>query len=167
METMEGVTYSNQQMDDVIPNTSSAPDSVGEAFKPFVPLISTSNAVMEQILEIFQNAEYNKNICNVFLDRVDFALAYIKTLERKKEENQHLFRDENYYKYFVRFTTVLSEIKTFLKDITHLSGYSKYNSAKNFEEMFGNLTRETVQILEKKVVAPVTIYDAICFIKKA
>ncbi|CAH1770071.1 12519_t:CDS:2, partial [Entrophospora sp. SA101] len=56
-------------------------DSVGEAFKPFIPLIATSNAVMEQILEIFENAEYNKNICNVFLDRVDFALAYIKTLE--------------------------------------------------------------------------------------
>ncbi|CAJ0906681.1 12237_t:CDS:2 [Entrophospora sp. SA101] len=159
METMEGITYSNQQMDDVTTNSSSsAPDSVGEAFKPFIPLISTSNAVMEQILEIFQNAEYNKNICNVFLDRVDFALAYIKTLERKKEENQHLFRDENYYKYFVRFTTVLSEIKTFLKDITHLSGYSKYNSAKNFEEMFGNLTREVDTVMNnlkfKMIVTP-------------
>ncbi|CAH1756759.1 15765_t:CDS:2, partial [Entrophospora sp. SA101] len=123
-------------------------DSVGEAFKPFASLITTANAVINQIVDIFENAEYNKKICNVFLVRVDVATIHIKNLERRKEENEYLFRDVEYYKHFVRFTTILTEIKTFLNDITHLPGYNKYNSAKNFEEMFGNLTREIDTIMK-------------------
>nr|CAG8493054.1 5567_t:CDS:2 [Entrophospora candida] len=110
-------------------------DSVGEAFKPFASLITTANAVINQIVDIFENAEYNKKICNVFLVRVDVATIHIKNLERRKEENEYLFRDVDYYKHFVRFTTILTEIKTFLNDITHLPGYNKYNSARNFEEI--------------------------------
>nr|CAG8600716.1 14495_t:CDS:2 [Entrophospora candida] len=133
-------------------------DPVGEAFKPFVSLIATTNTVARQILNIFQNAEYNKRICGVFLDRVDAIINCIKYLERRKKENIHLFHDENYYKYFVCLATVLSKIKTFLEDITHLSGYNKYNSTKNFEEMFGNLTQEIDTVMRnlnfKMTVSP-------------
>ncbi|CAJ0914403.1 14188_t:CDS:2, partial [Entrophospora sp. SA101] len=133
-------------------------DSVGKAFKPFASLINTVNAVINQLFDISGNAEYNKKICNVFLDRVDVAKIHIKNLERRKEENEYLFRDVDYYKHFVRFTTILTEIKTFLNDITHLLGYNKYNSAKNFEEMFGKLTREIDTTMEnlkfKMTIAP-------------
>nr|CAG8562527.1 269_t:CDS:2 [Entrophospora candida] len=133
-------------------------NSVGEAFKPFASLITTANTVINQIVDIFENAEYNKKICNVFLDRLGVAPFQIKNLERRKEENEYLFRNVDYYKHFVRFTTILTEIKTFLNDITHLPGYNKYNSAKNFEEMFGKLTREIDTIIEnlkfKMTIAP-------------
>ncbi|CAJ0763005.1 24120_t:CDS:2 [Entrophospora sp. SA101] len=101
-------------------------NTVDSAFKPFAPLISTSNAMINQIINIFENAEYNKKICNVFLDRVDVAKIHIKNLERRKEENEYLFRDVDYYKHFVRFTTILTEIKTFLNDITNFLGYNKH-----------------------------------------
>nr|CAG8610364.1 745_t:CDS:1 [Entrophospora candida] len=133
-------------------------DSVGEAFRPFVSLIATAKTIIQQIENIYENAQYNKRICNVFLDRVDAAPAYIKKLERKKEENEHLFRDGNYQNHFLRFTTVLFEIRTFLKDITHLYGCSKYSSAKNFKEMFEKLTRDIDNVMRnlefKTTVAP-------------
>ncbi|CAH1762266.1 10426_t:CDS:2, partial [Entrophospora sp. SA101] len=133
-------------------------DSVGEAFRPFVSLIATAKTIIQQIENIYENAQYNKRICNVFLDRVDAAPAYIKKLERKKLENEHLFRDGNYQNHFLRFTTVLFEIRTFLKDITHLSGCSKYSSAKNFKEMFEKLTRDIDNVMRnlefKTTVAP-------------
>nr|CAG8517214.1 7857_t:CDS:2 [Entrophospora candida] len=117
------------------------PNTVDSAFKPFAPLISTANAMINQIINIFENAEYNKKICNVFLDRVDVAKNHIKNLERRKEENEHIFRDGEYYKHFLRFTTILLKIKEFLSDITY-PGYNKYNSAKNFEKIFEDLTRD-------------------------
>ncbi|CAH1763854.1 14187_t:CDS:2 [Entrophospora sp. SA101] len=116
-------------------------NTVDSAFKPFAPLISTSNAMINQIINIFENAEYNKKICNVFLDRVDVAKIHIKNLERRKEENEHIFRDDDYHKHFERFTTILLKIKEFLSDITH-PGYNKYNSAKNFEKIFEDLTQD-------------------------
>nr|CAG8517233.1 7858_t:CDS:2 [Entrophospora candida] len=66
-------------------------NSVGEAFKPFASLITTANTVINQIVDIFENAEYNKKICNVFLDRLGVAPFQIKNLERRKEENEYLF----------------------------------------------------------------------------
>nr|CAG8604066.1 13834_t:CDS:2 [Entrophospora candida] len=109
----------------------SSVDSLGEASRRFVTLIATAEKIIQHIEGIYKNAQYNKRICNLFLDRVDVVPAYIKKLGRKQEENEHLFRNENYYKHFVRFTNVLYEIETFLKDITRLAGYSKYLCPKN------------------------------------
>ncbi|CAJ0833176.1 12730_t:CDS:2 [Entrophospora sp. SA101] len=133
----------------------SSVDSLGEASRRFVTLIATAGKVIQHIESIYENAQYNKRICNLFLDRVDVVPAYIKKLGRKQEENEHLFRNENYYKHFVRFTNVLCEIETFLKDITRLSGYSKY---RNFKEMFEKLTRDIDNVMRnlnfKTTVAP-------------
>ncbi|CAH1761768.1 4197_t:CDS:2 [Entrophospora sp. SA101] len=113
-----------------------------EAIKPFVPLIGLVTDLAGQIIEVYENAQYNKKICDAFLDRIDALQASIKTLQRRKEENQKTFQDKGYYNNFVRLVDVLRKVKVFLDNVTRLHGYKKYLNANSVKEKFGTLTNE-------------------------
>ncbi|CAJ0866324.1 805_t:CDS:1, partial [Entrophospora sp. SA101] len=116
--------------------------AVSEAVKPFIPLISIVTILAGEIIQVYENAQYNKKICNVFIDRVEAAQLSVKALQRRKEENVKAFQDEIYYKNFVRFTEVLRKVKDFLESISQLHGYKKYLHANNVKEKFKSLTKE-------------------------
>jgi len=50
--------------------TLGAIGTVGEAIKPFIPLIAVVTRVIDEIIEIYEKVEYNKRICNALMDRV-------------------------------------------------------------------------------------------------
>src|SRR5437763_11389582 len=100
--------------------------AVGEAVEPFVPYIGMVTFLESEMIKVYENAQYNRKICNAFLDRVEAAQLSVKSLQRRKVENEKAFRDEMYYKNFVRFTNVLRKVKAFLEDVTQLHGYKKF-----------------------------------------
>ncbi|RIA81175.1 kinase-like domain-containing protein [Glomus cerebriforme] len=127
---------------DIAKATLGAVGTVGEAIKPFVPLIAVVTTVISEIISIYEDAQYNKKICNALMDRVQVAESAIKTLNRRKQENEKNFRDKKYYLTFVRFTDVMKKIKDFIKDISQLQGYKKFLHASNIKDKFENLTKE-------------------------
>lgn len=122
--------------------------AVGEAFRPFIPLIYMVTLLANEINEIYKNARYNKKMCDVFLDRIDATQASINYLQRRKEKNEKLFRNEVYYQAFVKFTDVLKRVKDFLEAVTQLQGLSRLWRANAIKENFKSLINEFDQVMK-------------------
>jgi hypothetical protein len=152
--------------------------AVGEAFRPFIPLIYMVTLLANEINEIYKNAKYNKKMCDVFLDRIDATQASINYLQRRKEKNEKLFRNEVYYQAFVKFTDVLKRVKDFLEAVTQLQGLSRLWRANVIKENFKSLTNEFDQVMkdlqfstiisaeEQREIDRITLKDEITDMKK-
>ncbi|RHZ83982.1 hypothetical protein Glove_86g134 [Diversispora epigaea] len=115
---------------------------VGDAVHPYLPLFSIVTTIITEINNIYANAKYNKNICNSLMDRVNVAEFSIKSLERRKNENEKKFRDPVYFRAFHRFIEVIKNIKQFIANVSTLSGFQKYFHAKSVKEKFESLIIE-------------------------
>jgi hypothetical protein len=127
---------------DIAKATLGAVGTVGEAIKPFVPLIALVTTVIGEIIKIYEDAEYNKKICNALMDRVQIADGAIKTLNRRKQENEKNFLSTEYYKAFVKFSETMKKIRDFIKDISQLQGYKKFIHSSSIKEKFNTLVKE-------------------------
>jgi hypothetical protein len=115
---------------------------VGDAIKPFVPLMATITRIISECIKIYEDAQYNKKICNSLMDRVETADWAIRTLKRRKQENESKFRDSEYYKAFLRFVDVMRKIRSFIKDISQIQGFKKYVTATAIQYKFHHLIKE-------------------------
>src|SRR5207249_9523752 len=82
---------------------------------------------------------YNKKSCAALIQRVQAAEVAVQALTRRKQENEKNFRNQTYYYYFEKFVAILREIKEFVQDVTHLSGYRKFISSGHIREKFQQL----------------------------
>ncbi|RHZ83968.1 hypothetical protein Glove_86g161 [Diversispora epigaea] len=121
--------------------------AVGGAVQPYLRLFSTVTTIVTEINNIYENAKYNKKICNSLMDRVNAAEFSIKTLERRKNENEKKFRDEGYFRAFHRFIEVMKNIKQFMANVSTLSGFQKYFNADSVKEKFESLTSEFESVM--------------------
>ncbi|RIB24353.1 kinase-like domain-containing protein [Gigaspora rosea] len=110
---------------DIIKNTLGVIGAIRDAAQPYLPLISTVTTIIAEIFNIYENVQYNKNICSSLMDRVTAAEAAIKTLERRKKNYEKNFRDINYYKTFLKFIDVMERIKQFIKEVSTISGFKR------------------------------------------
>ncbi|RHZ84017.1 hypothetical protein Glove_86g152 [Diversispora epigaea] len=115
---------------------------VGDAVQPYLPLFSTVTIIITEINNIYENAKYNKKVCNSLMDRVSAAEFSIKTLERRKNENEKNFRDPVYFRAFHHFIEVMKNIKQFIANVSTLSGFQKYFHAKSVKDKFESLINE-------------------------
>ncbi|CAG8763501.1 17292_t:CDS:2, partial [Racocetra fulgida] len=83
---------------------------------PFGSLISGITDLISEIIKIYDTAQCNKKICSALLDRAQSAELALKSLNKKKQENEENFRKKEYYHAFLRFEMVLQEIKDFAID---------------------------------------------------
>ncbi|CAG8601529.1 10310_t:CDS:2, partial [Diversispora eburnea] len=127
---------------DIAKNTLGAVGAIGEAVKPFVPLIGAVTLVISEIVAVYETAQYNKKICNSLMDRVNAAEAAIKTLKRRQTENEQNFRNQEYYKSFVRFVEIMKRIKKFIGDVSNLHGYQKFVHSGSVKIKFDSLVSD-------------------------
>ncbi|CAG8460800.1 2074_t:CDS:2 [Scutellospora calospora] len=146
IEITEGLTAFSSN-NDIAKNAISAVGSVGEAVKPFIPLITAITVVISEIIVIYENAQYNKRICNSLMDRVGAAEQAVKSLQRRQAENEKHFRNSEYYKNFVRFVDVMKRIKGFIKDVSELQGFKKFFHANSIKEKFDSLVKEFENVM--------------------
>ncbi|CAG8485287.1 12379_t:CDS:2 [Acaulospora morrowiae] len=116
--------------------------TASEIVRPFVPLFGEALTVVKEILKAYDDAQYNRRCCKTLINRVQAAEAAVKILKRSKEENEENFRRKEYYDSFQRFLSVLRRTKTFVQDVTHLSGYRKFVSSASIKEKFANLVSD-------------------------
>ncbi|RIA93662.1 hypothetical protein C1645_609220 [Glomus cerebriforme] len=113
--------------------------NVGEAVGPYLPLITAVTTLTAQIVKAYENAQYNKKSCAALIERVQASEVAVQALNRRKQENEKKFRKQTYYISFEKFVAILREIKGFIQDVTHLSGYRKFISSSHIKERFQQL----------------------------
>ncbi|UZO27471.1 uncharacterized protein OCT59_019664 [Rhizophagus irregularis] len=117
-----------------------AVSNVGEAVGPYLPLITAVAALTQQIVKAYESAQYNtKKSCAALIERVQSAEVAVQALNKRKQENERKFRNQSYYFNFERFVAILREIKGFIQDVTHLTGYRKFISSVHIKERFQQL----------------------------
>jgi hypothetical protein len=115
---------------------------IGNAMDNYFPLLKTVTIMISEIYTIYDNARYNLNICESLMDRVDIAESVIKTLKRRKKNNEENFRKLEYYKSFLRFVDVLKSIKAFIGEVSTIQGYKRFFSANMIRKKFDSLISE-------------------------
>ncbi|CAB4412844.1 unnamed protein product [Rhizophagus irregularis] len=106
---------------------------------PYLPLIAAVASLTQQTVKAYKSAQYNKKTCAALIERVQAAEIAVQALNRRKQENESKFRKQSYYISFEKFVAILREIRTFVQDVTHLSGYRKFNSSDHIKVMFQQL----------------------------
>ncbi|CAG8649536.1 970_t:CDS:2 [Ambispora leptoticha] len=133
--------------------------TAGEAVKPFIPLLGAITIVIDEIIKVYEAAQYNKKICNALMDRVEAAQIAVKALQRRQKENEKKFRNQAYYESFNRFLQVLEKIKKFIKDVSQLKGFRKFSQANSVKDRFNDLITEFDQVVSDLNLAMVIASD--------
>ncbi|CAG8793744.1 10002_t:CDS:1, partial [Racocetra fulgida] len=60
---------------------------VGQASRNFDPLITNIIELVKSILDVYENVQFNKKICDCLIDRVESVEMAIKSLKRHKDED--------------------------------------------------------------------------------
>ncbi|KAG9293109.1 hypothetical protein G9A89_016471 [Geosiphon pyriformis] len=132
----------------VMSAVGSAAGQVGAmaTFATFVPLISDVLRLVEGMVQLYQQAEHNKRICGVLLDRVFAAEAAVKNLQVRKNEHMDFFKNNENYRIFQNFRNNIEKIKRFIEDISQIKGLRKftqgYLQANAIKKTFKELTKE-------------------------
>ncbi|RIB28442.1 kinase-like domain-containing protein [Gigaspora rosea] len=113
---------------------------IGETFKPVIPMLESALALIDEIIQIFERAQCNKNICKLLKDRVIAAEAVIKILQQRVENGEKL--DKTYQEAFLRFKNSLENIKIYTEQVSQIQGIKRYLNANEIRENFFRLTEE-------------------------
>ncbi|GBB84100.1 hypothetical protein RclHR1_10730003 [Rhizophagus clarus] len=116
--------------------------NVAEAVVPFLPLAQLVATLTKEIVDAYDNVQYNKKTCGSLVNRVEAAETAIKALLRQKEENLENFQNQDYYFSFQRFVNCLKRIKKLFDDISQLPKFKKFVSSANIRERFEEIIIE-------------------------
>lgn len=114
---------------------------MADIIEVFHPLFDTSFKILEEAYQIYQNAKYNKKICLILYDRLESGTQALKVLKRHQDKNLEKFADENFYKSFLRYLGIATEIKDLIKKAAELSGAMKYIRANSLKEKIDTLIK--------------------------
>ncbi|CAG8508719.1 4842_t:CDS:2 [Dentiscutata heterogama] len=103
------------------------------AFAAFLPWFDSVNRVVEEILSVYEAAEYNKRTCRVLVDRVENVATAVRKLNRRREDEKEKFHNCDYLKTFIKLHKVLKNIKEFINNVSQLKGLSKFLYAKDIK----------------------------------
>ncbi len=122
--------------------------AAADALTPYLPLIGLATTFIGEIINIYQQAEYNKNIVSALYDRAKSAELAVDTLQRRKKLREKDLKNQEWYNAFNRFVDNLEEIKTFVKEVSSLHGYKKYLKSSLVKEKFDQLTNDYDNIMK-------------------
>src|SRR3954453_6893728 len=116
--------------------------NVNDVVAPFLPFVAIITTLTKEIVEAYENVQYNKKTCGALVNRVEAAETAIKALMRQKEENLKSFQDQNYYNTFLKFTNCLKQIKKLFDDVSQLPKFKKFVSSASIRERFEKNIKE-------------------------
>jgi hypothetical protein len=106
-----------------------------EIAQKFVPYLDVAIDLANSIIELYDQAKYNKEICRVMADRVELAVASIKLLKRNINSSKR-FQEKSYYEAFIHFNEVLIQIKSFVNEVSSMNKFMEFLNAANVKEQF-------------------------------
>ncbi|CAG8713468.1 13983_t:CDS:2 [Gigaspora margarita] len=118
-------------------------ETVATASK-FIPLLREIAEFAGGLIELYQNAKYNRRICGVLMIRIQSALASIKSLEiyaNDFPESTDFFTPKN-NALLRNFQLVMKKIEEFIKKIQNINNYRLFFQANSIKQEFEELTKE-------------------------
>ncbi|GBB83353.1 hypothetical protein RclHR1_10080006, partial [Rhizophagus clarus] len=108
-------------------------------FAKFLPLINEIRNILNDVINIAQEAEYNTRICNALKQRV-YAID-LAVLDLKVQRNNQEYFNGNNYLHLQNLITIITSIKKFMKNISQILTLlkSKYILPKNIEKTLKEL----------------------------
>jgi len=114
-------------------------NSVKEVVKPYLPLFINVSSTVQDIVNGYENAQINKKICLILVNRAESVGLVMKQFERNKSDNLEKFRSKRFYQSFLRLSNILKRMDKFIQDVTLLSNIRKlteiYSIKKQFREI--------------------------------
>ncbi|CAG8460315.1 19690_t:CDS:2 [Gigaspora margarita] len=109
-------------------------------YESFDQLIKTFLKLKEDIVTIYQKAEYNKHLCNFLTKRVYSASAVIKDLEIRKYDNVEFFTKPSNFKLIEDFLKCILDIKEFITDISQLRASINFSQTREIAQSYKELS---------------------------
>ncbi|RIB17980.1 kinase-like domain-containing protein [Gigaspora rosea] len=118
---------------------------VGQASRHFDPLIANIIELTKSILDVYENVQFNKKICDCLIDRIESVEMAIKSLKRHKNdknENDRYFFKQTTYNAFHQLIVVLEKMQQYITDVSQLHGLRKFIDIMDIKKQFEKLIRE-------------------------
>ncbi|PKK74285.1 kinase-like protein [Rhizophagus irregularis] len=106
-----------------------------EIAQKFIPYLDTAIGLANSIIECYDLAKYNKEICRVMADRVELAVTSIKLLKRSIN-NGAQFQEKSYYEAFLHFNEILIQIESFVKEVSSMNKFIEFFNAAYVKSQF-------------------------------
>ncbi|CAG8667931.1 11399_t:CDS:10, partial [Funneliformis mosseae] len=116
--------------------------SSAQNFEAFIPLISTFLKLGEKIINLYDKAKHNKELCGLLLQRSNGAMVAVRDLDMRKTENAEFFSKQENLEMFKKFIRCMEKIKKFISRVSKLHRLIKYFWACNIEQDFTDLVAE-------------------------
>ncbi|PKY39532.1 kinase-like protein [Rhizophagus irregularis] len=110
-------------------------------FAKFLPLINEIGNFFNEIIELVEDAEHNKRICEILKNRVRVAELSVQDLREKRKDRQDFFNKLNYIR-LQELSIIITRIKNFISEISQMKTLIKYLKEKNIEKIFKELCEE-------------------------
>src|SRR5581483_11705863 len=120
---------------------------IGEIVKSYAPLITSLNEAIRRIYNSYEYAQFNKQISNALLDRVDCIGAPIKALKRRKDKIEENFLNQNYYNSLMKLLAIVKKAQHFITDISYLWSLRKFQNTNAIKERFERISKEFDQVI--------------------
>ncbi|CAG8687986.1 3529_t:CDS:2, partial [Dentiscutata heterogama] len=105
----------------------------------YVPFINMVKILIDEVKKIYEDAECNKEICLIMVNRVAIAeCAMNEMLDSNKNESYF----QKCFLSFKRFEIVLKNIKDFTNKVSKIEGYRKFLNATEIKKKFDKLIQE-------------------------
>jgi hypothetical protein len=112
-------------------------------YTTFLPLISIIESIFNNVIDIMQEAEHNRRICDVLQQRVYAAYLALIEIKVNRSSYQEFFNKKNYL-YLQHLVTVVEHIKNFIKYISKIKKLLKfkYVQTRSIEKTFKGLCKD-------------------------
>ncbi|CAG8697030.1 7084_t:CDS:2 [Gigaspora margarita] len=105
----------------------------------YVPFINMVKILIDEVKKIYEDAECNKEICLIMVNRVAIAECAMNEM-LNSNKNESYFR--KCFVSFKRFEIVLKNIKDFTNKVSKIEGYRKFLNAPEIKKKFDKLIQE-------------------------
>src|SRR5207249_4215539 len=106
---------------------------ITQNFEDFAPVIKTFLKIGIEIIELYEKAKHNKELCGFLLKRCNCATAAVKDLDIRKTENRGFFSEPENLKLLGDFNDCMKKIKEFILRVSKLNKLIKYLFANSIE----------------------------------
>ncbi|KAF0530139.1 kinase-like protein [Gigaspora margarita] len=135
----------NRISQDLSPNMKDAAITVvkttAEIIGSYIPLIHSVTHLVTEIYQLYENAECNKEICSIMMERAKTA-EFAMNMMKDKKENEKYYQQKEYYVAFKKFEICLNKIKHFTDKVSKLKDYKKFFNATKVKNEYEKLTAE-------------------------
>ncbi|GBB94920.1 hypothetical protein RclHR1_02440014 [Rhizophagus clarus] len=111
-------------------------------FESFAPIISKICKLGGDVIDLYEKAQHNKELCGFILKRCNCAVAAVKDLDIRRTEYIEFFSKERNFELLKAFSECIEKSKEFISRVSKLHKLMRYLFAGSIENDLNELVKE-------------------------